>query len=443
VRTAAAPRSGRAIDREIVSLAVPALGALAAEPLFVLVDAAIVGRLGAAQLAGLGVAAAVLTTLVSLCLFLAYATTGTVGRMAGAGDLRGAAQQGLDGLWLALGLGVVLGLVCAVGAPWAVRAVGVTTQAEPFAVTYLRISAVGLPGMLVVLAATGALRGLLDVRTPLVVAVSGAVSNAVLNWVLVFPAGLGIAGSALGTVLTQIGMALALTGAVVRAASRYGARARPDPTGIRRAAAASAPLVVRTLALRVFLLAAVGWAAAAGTAPLAAHTVATTVWFFLALTLDAIAIAAQAMVARGLGAGDVPDVRAVSRRCTWWGLGCGLVSAGLVAAATPWAPGLFSADPAVQSLLGEVFLLVAAFQVVAGVVFALDGVLIGAGDTWYLAVSGIAATVIFLVAGWAITEAGGGLVGVWWAVGVHTMARLVAVVVRARGTAWTVTGATR
>ncbi len=387
-------------------------------------------------------AGAVLSTLVYLCVFLAYATTAAVGRSIGAGDLRGAARQGVDGLWLAGALGTVLAATAAATAPALVDVLGVTPDARPFAITYLRVSAVGLPAMLMVLAATGALRGLLDVRTPLAVAVSGAAANVGLNYVLVYPAGLGIAGSALGTVIAQVGMAVALAGAVVRNARRHGASLRPDATGIRASATASGALFLRTVTLRIHLLAAVAWAGAAGTVALAAHTVAVTVWGFLALTLDAVAIAGQALVARGLGAGDVREVRALARRVTWWGLWSGAATGVLVLGCLPWAPALFSPDLAVRAALSDVLVLVALFQVVAGVTFALDGVLIGAGDHRYLAVTGLGTLAVFLAAGWAAAAVDGGLVGLWWAIGGYTAVRLAVLAWRVRGTAWTRTGGT-
>jgi putative MATE family efflux protein len=430
----------RARDREIRRLAGPALVALVAEPLFLLSDAAIVGNLGTAPLAGLGVAGAVLSTLVYLCVFLAYATTAAVGRSVGAGDLRAAARHGVDGLWLAAALGAILALTGAAAAPVLIDALGATPEARPFAIVYLRVSAAGLPAMLVVLAATGALRGLLDVRTPLTVAVTGAVANVGLNYLLVYPAGLGIAGSALGTVIAQVGMAVALAVVVVRTARRHGAPLRPDSAGVRAAASAPGALFLRTLALRVHLLAAVAWAGAAGTVALAAHTVAITVWGFLALALDAVAIAGQALVARGLGAGEVPEVRAVARRLTWWGLWSGAATGVLVLACLPWAPALFSPDLAVRTALTDVLVLVALFQLIAGVTFALDGVLIGAGDHRYLAVTGLGTLAVFLAAGWAAAATGGGLVGLWWAIGGYTAARLAVLVGRVRGSTWLRTG---
>ncbi|NKY38877.1 MATE family efflux transporter, partial [Cellulomonas septica] len=216
-----------AVDRQILSLAVPALGALVAEPLFVLVDSAVVGHLGTASLAGLALASTVLVTVVGLCVFLAYATTAAVARRLGAGDRGGALQVGVDGMWLALGLGVALGAITWLTAPWLIGALGATGDTAQQAVVYLRWSAPGLPGMLLVLASTGALRGLQDTRTPLVVATAGAVVNAVLNVVLVYGAHLGIAGSGLGTALTQLGMGAVLAGVVVRGARAAGTRLTP------------------------------------------------------------------------------------------------------------------------------------------------------------------------------------------------------------------------
>ncbi|MDT7578828.1 MAG: hypothetical protein QOK35_88, partial [Pseudonocardiales bacterium] len=182
-------------DRLILRLALPALGALAAEPLFLLADSAIVGHLGAAPLAGLGVAGAALSTVVNMCVFLAYGTTGSVARLLGAGDRRGAIQQGVNGMWLALALGLVLAAVLLATAPALVGVLHAPAPAVPYAVTYLRISAAGVPPMLLVLAGTGILRGLHAVRVPLVVAVTGFAANTALNYLLVFPAGLGVAGS--------------------------------------------------------------------------------------------------------------------------------------------------------------------------------------------------------------------------------------------------------
>jgi putative MATE family efflux protein len=429
-------------DREILRLAAPAFAALVAEPLFLLADSAIVGHLGTPQLAGLGVAGALLATAVSLCVFLAYGTTASVARRLGAGDLRSALGQGIDGLWLALLIGAVLGVVAAVAAAPLVAAFGTSDAATPYAVTYLRVAAPGIPAMLLVLAATGVLRGLQDTRTPMVAATVGAVANVVLNLVLVYGAGLGIAGSALGTVLAQFGMAVALTAVVVRAARRHDVSGRPRGTGIRAAAAVGVPLLVRTLTLRAALLAATYVAAAAGTVAVAAHQVAFTVWTLLALALDAVAIAGQAIVGRALGAGDAGGARAATRRMMQWGFVSGVVLAvALIALRAAFVP-LFTDDPEVRDLLSSVLVVAAVFQPVCGVVFALDGVLIGAGDGRYLAVAGMLTLAAFLPLAALVLATDAGLVALWWAFGAFLVARLLTLLWRERGDAWLRTGAT-
>jgi putative MATE family efflux protein len=428
-------------DREILRLAVPAFLALVAEPLFLLADSAIVGHLGTPQLAGLGVAGSLLATAVSVCVFLAYGTTAAVARRVGAGDLRAAIAQGVDGLWLALGLGCVLAAALGATAEPLVEAFGTSDAATPYALTYLRVSVLGLPAMLAVLAATGVLRGLQDTRTPLVVAATGAVANIVLNLVLVYPLGLGIAGSALGTVLAQAGMAAAFLTVVVRGARREKAPLRPDLPGIRAAAQAGVPLIVRTVTLRAALLLATYVAAAAGTVAVAAHQVAFTIWLFLSLRLDAVAIAGQAIVGRYLGAADVDGTRAATRRMVEWGIGSGIVlGVVLLALRAAFVP-LFTEDPEVRELLSSVLVVAAVAQPVCGVVFALDGVLIGAGDGRYLALAGVVTLACFTPLALLVLATDGGLVPLWWAFNAFMVARLVTLVTRWRGEAWLVTGA--
>lgn len=430
-------------DREILRLAVPAFGALVAEPLFLLADSAIVGRLGTAPLGGLGVASTALTTLVYLCVFLAYATTAAVARRLGAGDLRGAIQQGIDGMWLALAIGVVLLVAGIPLTPWVVDALGASTTVAPYAETYLRISLLGIPAMLMVLAGTGVLRGLQDTRTPLVVAVAGSTVNVALSAWFVLGLGWGVAGSAWGTVIVQVGSALAYVAVVARGARRHRASARPHRAGVRRAATAGAALVVRTVAMRVVLIVAAAVAARLGDAEIAAYQVAFLVWSLLALAHDSIAIAAQAIVGKYLGAGDTGGTRSTTRRMTVWGAVAGVAFALAVLAVRPVLPLAFTDDPAVHALLLTALLIVAALQPLAGVVFVLDGVLIGAGDLRYLAVASIVATVSFLPAAAAVLLTGAGLAGVWGAIGVWMLARLVTLGARERGTRWMVTGAVR
>ncbi len=443
------PRSFRrhAADQEILRLALPALGALVAEPLFLLADAAIVGHLGTPQLAGLGIAATILGTLVNISVFLAYGTTAAVARMLGAGDLRGAMRQGIDGCWLALLVGAGTLVVGWPAAPWLVSLFGSSGDVAGYAEIYLRISLLGIPAMLLVLAGTGVLRGLQDTRTPLLVAVAGAVGNVLLNLALVYGLGLGIAGSALGTVIAQTMMALAFARVVVLGALRHRAALRPDWPGVRRSFGAGMPLVVRTVAMRVALVVATAVAATLGTAELAAYQVAFTTWTLLALVLDAVAIAAQALVGRALGADDVDDARSITKRMIWWGILAGVGLAVLVAAAAPLYARLFTSDPEVRTLLIAALLVVALMQPVAGWVFVLDGVLIGAGDGRYLALASVISVAVFLPAAYAVTVADlselAGQVALWAAIGVWMLARLATLAYRERSGAWLVTGAIR
>lgn len=440
--------AARAQDREILRLAVPAFLALVAEPLFLLTDAAIVGHLGTPELAGQGIAAVVLQTAIGLCVFLAYGTTASVARHLGAGDTRGALAQGVDGVWLAVLIGSVVTVLGVLLTGPLVRLFSPGSDVEAFATTYLRIAWLGTVPLLVMLATTGVLRGLQDTRTPLVVAVAGNAVNVVLNLVLVYGVagwgGLGVAGSAIGTVVAQVLSAAALLAVVVRAARAQGAPLSPDLAGIRAAARAGVALVVRTVTLRAaFLVTTYAVTVGAGdrAVSLATHQVALTVWTFLTFVLDAVAIAAQAITGRSLGAGDVTGTRAVTRRMVRWGVWSGVVCGLLLAAAAPFLGPLFSGDREVQDLLVPVLLVAALGQPVAGVVFVLDGVLIGAGDGRYLAGAGLVVLVVYVPAAFAAAYLSGGLVAVWVAFAAVFMgARLVVLVHRARGDAWMVTG---
>lgn len=420
------------LDRRVLDLAVPALGALVAEPLFLLVDAAVVGSLGTAPLAGLGAAGALLQTAVGVFVFLAYATTAAVARAVGAGRPRDALAQGVDGAWLALALGTATALLGELAAPGLVAALGTPAPAVGAAVAYLRWSLPGLPGMLVVLAATGVLRGLKDTRTPMVVAVAGAAANAVAVVVAVLVLGTGVAGSGAATALVQTGMAAVLLGSLVRRARAGGASVRPSAAGLRRSGRAGVPLVVRTLTLRAALLATTAAAAAQGSRALAAHQVVTGVWSLLALTLDALAIAAQAITGHALGAGDVAGVRAATARTVRWGVGAGAATGVILALLSPVLPVLFAADDGVRRSATAALLVVAVAQPLAGWVFVLDGVLIGAFLPLAAAVR------------WAAPGGTQGLVLLWCAFAGGLMGvRALTLALRARSSTWMVLGAVR
>ena len=445
----AAAYGGPGQRREILRLAVPAFLALIAEPLFLLADSAIIGHLGTAQLAGLGVASAALMTAAGIFVFLAYGTTSVVARHLGAGDEKSAVAAGIDGLWLALGLGAATTVLVAFGAGPISGLFGASEVAHAHATTYLRISALGLPAMLVVMAVTGVLRGLQDTRTPLVASVAGFGANVLLNLLFVYGFGWGIAGSAWGTVIAQTGMAAALVVVLLRKARELESHVKPHPGRVLAAARTGVPLLVRTLALRATLLVTTWVAASLGDVPLAAHQVALTIWSFLAFALDALAIAAQAITGRALGAGDTAGVRAAMNTMLGWGVGGGALLGLAVVALHRVLPALFTPDAAVRDALAAALVVVGLGQAVAGLVFVLDGVLIGAGDGRWLAWGQVAMFVAYLpLALWvrAAGPSGSGsrdVVMLWLAFTGFMVIRGALLSWRGRQDAWMVVGASR
>lgn len=297
--------------------------------------------------------------------------------------------------------------------------------------------------MLVVLASTGVLRGLQDTKTPLYVAVGGFVANAVLNVWLVYGADLGIAGSAWGTVIAQFGMAAVYLVVVVRGARAHGASLRPDAAGIRASAQAGVPLLVRTLSLRTILMIATAVAARLGDADIAAHQIILSLWSLLAFALDAIAIAGQAIIGRYLGAGDVQGAREACRRMVQWGIAVGVILGLVVVAAPPVFLPLFTSDSVVKDAALPALLVVALAQPICGIVFVLDGVLMGAGDGPYLAWAMVLTLAVFTPVALLIPVLGGGLTAVWGAMTLMMAVRMLTLWLRSRSGRWIVTGATR
>ena len=390
--------------RMILALALPSLGALIAEPLFTVIDSTMVGHLGTPQLAGLGIASTVLNTAVGLFIFLAYSTTSLAGRHLGAGRRDLAIRSGVEAMWLAGGLGALAAILLAVFAHPLLAWLGADTATMPHALAYLRASAPGLVGMFVVLAATGTLRGLQDTHTPLVAASVGAAFNAVANWVLMYPLGLGVAGSGLGTAITQTLMAAFLGWMIVRAARREGVSLRPSTSGLFGAALEGAPLLVRTLALRVALLATLSAVTAISTQALAAHQIVWTLWTFAAYVLDALAIAAQALAGFTTGTGERGAMRPLLRTLARWGIGFGVAVGVVLAITAPWITRIFTTDQTVIDYATVAIIVGALFQPVAGYVFLLDGVLIGAGRGRYLAIAGIINLVVYAPLLWVIAH---------------------------------------
>lgn len=378
-------KASRQPTREILALAVPAFLALVAEPLYLLVDSMILGHVGTAQLAALGVASAILVTATGLFVFLAYGTTSVVAHQVGAGKQRAALSSSLDGIWLALALGVVAGLVVWLAAEPLCAAFGASPEVLAYATSYLSISAAGIPSMLVGLAAVGALRGLQDTRTPLIASVAGFGTNIVLNLWFVLGLGWGLPGAAQGTVIAQTLLAIVLVTVVLRRALAEEAELRPAPLRILRTAQVGLPLLIRTLALRAILLLTTWVAAGFGDAALAAHQVAGTVWTFQAFALDALAIAAQAITGKELGAENSDGAREASQIMLRWGSRSGLALGLLLIMFHRLLPPMFTPDPEVQAALAAALLIVGASGWLCGLVFVADGVLIGAGDGKWLA----------------------------------------------------------
>jgi putative MATE family efflux protein len=439
----AAPPKGHA--REILRLAVPAFGALVAEPLFLLADSAIVGHLGVAQLAGVGLATAVLHTAVGLMVFLAYSTTPAVARAMGDGQPGKALAAGRDGVWLALLLGTLLAVAGFLAAGPLIGLLGAEGEVRAFAVDYLRWSMPGLVAMLLIFAGTGLLRGLQDTRTPLVVATAGFALNIVLNLWLVYGLGWSVTGSAAGTSVAQWAMAAVYLVMVKRNAGIHGVRLLPSWSGIRSMTRVGSWLMLRTLSLRIAILATVLVVTAQGAVNLAAHQLAMTIFSFLAFALDALAIAAQALIGKELGASNAGRARLLTGTMTRWGLGFGVVTGALLAVAAPWVGALFTSDPEVQSVLAVALWVLAAGQPIAGYVFVLDGVLIGAGDAKYLALAGVVNLAVYvpLLIAVGLSHAAGaaGLAWLWAAFALAYMAaRAVTLGLRARSDRWMVLG---
>ncbi len=442
-RIGAVPQRRSPYDREILRLGLPALGALAAEPLYLLVDTAIVGHLGTPQLGGLAVAGTALSTSFSLFNFLAYGTTAAVARRIGAGDPGEAAHQGVQGVWLALGIGVVLTVLGLVLAPVAVDLLGASRAVRPNALVYLRISLAGAPFVLVALAGAGYLRGTQDTVTTLAIAAGSNVANLVLELVLIYGLGRGIGASATATVVAQVGAAGVYLALVVRHARAGGVALRPDVARLRGLLSVARALFVRTASLLLALALATAVAARLGVVALGAHQIAFQVWSFLALVLDAIAIAGQAMIGRLLGAGDADGARAAGRRMVGWGVVVGVVVGVAIAAGRGVLAPLFTNDAAVVHSARQVLLVVAALQPVNAVVFVLDGVLIGAGDLVYLAKAMLVSGAVFAAVALCVLGLDLSLLCLWAALVVLMAVRLAFDAGRFASDAWLVLGAER
>ncbi|WP_108666705.1 MATE family efflux transporter [Euzebya rosea] len=422
--------------REILGLALPATVALAADPLLGLVDTALVGRLGTDELAALGVATAVFTTAFVVFNVLTYGTTARVAQLVGARRPADAATFTVQAIWASLAAGLLVTTVLVTATGPVLDLMGASGDVTEPATTYLRIRAFAAVPVLLVQVGHGALRGLKDTRTPLVVTVVANVANAILSVILIHPVGLGVAGAALGTVIAQ-GMAAVVFMVIVR--RRLPAPSlRPVPSQLATLARISRDLFVRTVSLVVGLAVLTAAAARIDTVAVAGHQVARELWLLSTLMLDGFAIAGQAMVGTALGEGDRARARADAWSLTRWGLGAGVVAMLVYLPLGGVLPGIFTTDPAVIETVGSVWLLVALLQPIGGVTFVLDGVFMGAGDFTFLMGSTVTAVVVGLLPVIALAlSRGWGLPGLWWSVVALMVIRVGAQLWRLRGAAWT------
>lgn len=427
--------------RRVAALALPALVVLAAEPLYVLVDLAVVGHLGAVPLAGLALGGTVLAVAAWLGTVLAYGTTGRSARRYGAGDRTAAVAEGVQASWIA----VIAGSALAIGTQFLVHPLtrtlaGGNPEVADAAALWLRVAVLGAPGLMLATAGNGWMRGVQDTRRPVYYVLGANALSAVLCPLLVYPLGLGLVGSAVANVTAQT-----LGGALfVRALLAERAPLAPRPPVIRAQLVLGRDLLVRGAAFQACFLSAAAVAARFGTASLAAHQIALQLWMFCALALDAVAIAAQSLVGAALGAARADEARWLARRISLVGLASGVAFALVVLAGAPVLPALFSDEPRVHAQAMLAWPWFVAMQPLAGVVFALDGVLIGAGDVRYMRdLTLVAALGGFLPAIWLAWLLDLGLGGVWAGLTLFIVIRLVALLLRLRSGRWAVVGIAR
>lgn len=435
--TAEATLTNRSRDRRILALAIPALGALAAEPTYLLVDTAIVGHLGTTQLAALALSATFLSSAFWLFNFLAYGTTAQVSRLHGSGDRGAAGAVAAQALWLALWIGCALVVAGEVLAPQIVALLQGEGAVAEKAETYLRISFLGAPFVMVVLAGEGYLRGVQRMVTPLKILVVSNVVNVVLEVWFVYGLDMDIAGSAWGTVIAQAGAAVAFAVVLLRSSA---GRLAPVWSRMRSLVVIGGDLVVRTGALLVVFNVTVALLAAQGSVPLAAHQVLLQLFILLALTLDALAIAAQTLIGSRLGAGDAAEARALARRVALISLCTGTAAAIILLLGRSTIPGVFTDDAAVIEAIGDAWLLFVAMLPFNALVFAWDGVLVGAGDTRFMMLAMLAAAAACLPVAALTVAAGWGVVGAWAGIATLIGVRFVTNFVRVESGRWVVTG---
>jgi len=417
-------RLGSRHDRAIAALAIPALGSLIADPLLSLVDTAFIGRVGTDELGALGVASAVFALGFFVFNFLEYGTTTEVAGAIGRDDVRAAGRATVTSLVLAAACGVGVSALLVLCRDPIAGGLGAVGGVRAGAVTYIGIRALAAPAVLVVRAAHGAYRGYQDTRTPFVVALGLNVVNLVLDPILIFGLGWGISGAAWATVTAQWIGAMWFLVLLWRGRVGYGLHgARPVAGEVWAFLRVGRDLAIRTGALLATFTLATAVAARVSDVAIAAHQVLSQVFLFLALAMDALAIAAQALVAKVLGSGDRDTARELSDRLAILGTVLGVVLLGALAALAPFLPGWFTSDPAARAAIDAAYPILVLMQPVAAIVFVWDGVFIGAGDFSFLAWAMVAASAVAIALLLLVLPLGWGLQGVWWALGGLLVAR--------------------
>ncbi|AXB48053.1 MATE family efflux transporter [Amycolatopsis albispora] len=432
--------TGRVPAKRVFGLAVPALGVLAAEPLYVLVDTAVVGHLGALPLAGLALGGVLLSQVSTQLTFLSYGTTARTARLHGAGRREEAVREGVQATWLAIGVGLVLLLVGQLLAAPVARGLAGDAEIAGEAVAWLRIALFGAPLILITMAGNGWMRGVQDAKRPLWYVLAGNGISAVLCPVLVYGVGWGLEGSAVANVVAQV-ISAAL---FVRALVKERVPLKPEFGVMRAQLVLGRDLVLRSFAFQACFLSAAAVASRTSTEAVGAHQVVLQLWTFLALVLDSVAIAAQSLVGAALGAGERRQARGVAGQITRYGLILGCVLCVVFAAVSQVLPKVFTTDAGVLAEIPHAWWFFVALQPIAGVVFALDGVLLGAGDAAFLRTATlVSAAAGFLPLIWLSLAFGWGLAGIWTGLTLFMFFRLAAVVLRWRSGNWAVVGAVR
>jgi putative MATE family efflux protein len=437
MRHAAVGQPTRAPLRQVMALAVPALGVLAAEPLYLLVDTAVVGHLGAVPLAALSVGAIVLAQVSTQLTFLSYGTTSRAARLHGAGRREEAVAEGVQATWLAVTLGVALIAVGQLVAGPVARLLAGPGEVADAAVSWLRIALLGTPFILITLAGNGWMRGVQETARPLRYVLAGNAISAVLCPILVYPLGWGLTGSAVANVAAQVISASLF----VRALIAERVPLNPVTSRIRAQLGLGRDLVLRSLAFQACWVSATAVAAHTSAAAVGAHQVVLQLWFFVALLLDSLAIAAQSLIGAALGARDERAAKELAVKVTGYGLVFGMLLSVVFAALSPTLPDVFTSDASVLAEIPHAWWFFVALQPIGGVVFALDGVLLGAGDAAFMRTATLAAAALgFLPMVWASLAFDWGLVGIWTGLTAFMLIRLGTVLARLRSGRWAVPG---